>query len=96
MVIFVFIYYGGIVALICYIGWETMEPLTYIMGIPMSVIISIAKLFKKQIKLDYVITSIKAHIAEKKLKKISKYSADEIEKFKNEIDKIEDEIANME
>ena len=94
--LFVFIYYGGIVTLICYLGWEIMEPITYVMGIPMSVIIVIAKLLKKQIKLENILTSIKAHIVEKKLKKLSKYSANEIEKFKNEIEKMEDEITNME
>ena len=73
-----------------------MEPITYVMGIPMSVIIVIAKLLKKQIKLENILTSIKAHIVEKKLKKLSKYSANEIEKFKNEIEKMEDEITNME
>ncbi|GLB47995.1 hypothetical protein [Neptunitalea lumnitzerae] len=93
--VFILLFYGIILGLIFYKGWDTMEKYTYIIGVPLTIFLLGTIIFQKQIKLENILNSIKTSITNKRIKRISKYSLNEIENLKSEINNLETEIEEI-
>lgn len=74
---------------IFYFGWDIMEKYTYIIGV-----FSIFSIFLRKI-FNSILNKIRDKLIHNKIRKTSKYTFEEIEKLKKEVEKLNSEIINI-
>lgn len=77
---------------IFYFGWDIMEKYTYIIGVLYSFIFPI---FLRKI-FNSILNKIRDNLIHNKIRKTSKYTFEEIEKLKKEVEKLNSEIIDIE
>lgn len=77
---------------IFYFGWDIMEKYTYIIGV---LCYSISPIFLIKI-FNSILNKIRDKLIHNKIRKTSKYTFEEIEKLKKEVEKLNSEIINIE
>lgn len=96
MSILVIIFYTTIVGFIFYFGWDAMEKYTYIIGIPITMVIIIDLILKKTIRLDDLLESYRKRLINNRINRLSKYSAADIDDIKKSVQSLKEEITDLE
>nr|WP_315026349.1 hypothetical protein [uncultured Chryseobacterium sp.] len=89
-------FYLALIISIIYYGWDKMEKYTYLLGIPFTVFLLGTTIFKKQVRFENVLESIKIRIEKNEIEKKSKHTPFEIENLRTEIKQLEEEISTLE
>lgn len=96
LILILVLFYLFLIAFIFYFGWEIMEKYTYIIGIPVTIILLGSKILKKPLNFENKMDSLKRKIEKRRIEKKSKYSQSEIDNAHLEIIKLKNQIIDLE
>lgn len=91
----ILVFYGLLIGLILYYGWDDMEKYTYLIGIPVTLFFLGTTILRKPVKFEAIMEFFRNKSEKKHLEKNSRYSSIEIENLKLEIEKLREEVSEL-